>query len=34
LLNEGDFVNIESDLMARHFCRYQTVLSQMEKGSS
>lgn len=34
LLNVGDFVNIESDLMARHFCRYQTVLSQMEKSSS
>jgi riboflavin synthase len=34
LLNEGDFVNIESDLMARHFCRYQTVVSHMEKGSS
>jgi riboflavin synthase len=33
LLNEGDFVNIESDLMARHFCRYQTVLSQMGKNS-
>ena len=32
LLNEGDFVNIESDLMARHFCRYQTVLSQMGKN--
>jgi riboflavin synthase len=33
LLNEGDFVNIESDLMARHFCRYESVMSQMGKKS-
>lgn len=24
-LSAGDFVNVESDLMARHFCRYQEV---------
>jgi riboflavin synthase len=28
LLNEGDFVNVETDLMARHFCRYQSVLGK------